>query len=156
MEGPQGALQENNLITLKQGKYTREIGKESRRRMVQYQGLGLYRGGRETRKRLIKTIVRKRKELKQSIKERQETINRNIILVGLALERRIGVEGIEANLGKSNLSYSMVNTIGGKYLRALRRPNKGRKYNSNTSKNRNNRIKRLALLGGCSSRQPKM
>jgi len=41
----------------------------------------------------------------------------------------------------------MVNAIGGKYLRALRRPNKGRKYNGNTFKNRNNRTKRLALLG---------
>jgi hypothetical protein len=59
----------------------------------------------------------------------------------------MGVEGIEADLGKRNLSYSIVNTIGGKYLRALRRPNKGRKYNSNTLKNRNNRTKRLALLG---------
>jgi len=46
----------------------------------------------------------------------------------------------------------MVNAIGGKYLRALRRPNKGRKYNSNTPKNRNNRTKRLALLGRCPSR----
>ena len=33
------------------------------------------------------------------------------------------VKGIEANLGKRNLSRSIVNTIGGKYLRALRRPN---------------------------------
>jgi len=40
----------------------------------------------------------------------------------------MGVKGIEANLGKRNLSYSIVNTIGGKYLRALRRPNKGKKY----------------------------
>ena len=46
----------------------------------------------------------------------------------------------------------MVNAIGGKYLRAPRRPNKGRKYNSNTLKNRNNRTKRLALLGRCPSR----
>ena len=46
----------------------------------------------------------------------------------------------------------MVNTIGGKYLRALRRPNKGRKYNSNALKNRNNRTKRLALLGRYPSR----
>jgi len=68
------------------------------------------------------------------------------------LERRIGVKGIEADLGRGNLSYSMVNAIGGKYLRALRRPNKGRKYNSNTLKNRNNRAKRLALLGRCPSR----
>ena len=65
---------------------------------------------------------------------------------------RIGVKGIEAILGKRNLSYSIVNTIGGKYSKALRRPNKGRKYNSNTLKNRNNRTKRLALLGGYSSR----
>ena len=32
------------------------------------------------------------------------------------------------------------------------RPNKGRKYNGNTFKNRNNRTKRLALLGKCFSR----
>jgi hypothetical protein len=62
------------------------------------------------------------------------------------------VEGIKADLGKRNLSYSIVNTIGGKYLRVLKRPNKGRKYNSNTPKNRSNRIKRLALLGRCPSR----
>jgi len=37
----------------------------------------------------------------------------------------MGVKGIEANLGKSNLSHSMVNAIGGKYLRAPKRPNKG-------------------------------
>ena len=64
----------------------------------------------------------------------------------------MGVEGTEADLGKSIPSYSMVNTMGGKYLRAPRRPNKGRKYNSNTPKNRNNRIKRLALLGRRPSR----
>jgi hypothetical protein len=64
----------------------------------------------------------------------------------------MGVKGIKANSGKRNLSYSMVNAMGGKYLRALRRPNKGRKYNSNTPKNRSNRIKRLALLSGCPSR----
>jgi hypothetical protein len=64
----------------------------------------------------------------------------------------MGVKGIEANLGKRNLSCSIVNTMGGKYLRALRRPNKGRKYNSNTLKNRNNRTKRLAILGRCPSR----
>jgi len=68
------------------------------------------------------------------------------------LERRIGVKGIEANLGKRNLSYGIVNAIGGKYLRALKRPNKGKKYNSNTFKNRDNRTKRLALLGRCFSR----
>jgi len=68
------------------------------------------------------------------------------------LERCIGVKGTEANLGKRNPSYSMVNAMGGKYLRALKRPNKGRKYNGNTFKNRNNRTKRLALLGRCPSR----
>jgi hypothetical protein len=64
----------------------------------------------------------------------------------------MGVKGTKANLGKRNLSYSIVNAIKGKYPRALRRPNKGRKYNSNTPKNRSNRIKRLALLSGCPSR----
>ncbi len=59
----------------------------------------------------------------------------------------MGVKGTEANAGKRNPSHSIVNTIGGKNLRALRRPNKGRKYNSNTLKVRNNRTKRLALLG---------
>ena len=64
----------------------------------------------------------------------------------------MGVERIEADLGKRNPSRSMVNAIGGKYLRALRGPNKDRKYNSNTLKDRNNRTKRLALLGRYSSR----
>jgi len=63
----------------------------------------------------------------------------------------MGVKGTEVDLGKGNLSYSMGNTIGGKYLRALKGPNKGRKYNSNTLKDRNNRTKRLALLGRCPS-----
>jgi len=43
------------------------------------------------------------------------------------LERYIGVKGLETDLGKRNLSYSMVNAIRDKYLRALRRPSKGRK-----------------------------
>jgi len=64
----------------------------------------------------------------------------------------MGVKSTEVGLGKGNLSHSMGNAIGGKYLRALKGPNKGRKYNSNTFKDRNNRIKRLALLGGCPSR----
>jgi len=68
------------------------------------------------------------------------------------LERYIGVKGIEANLSKRNPSCSIVNAIGSKHLRAPKRPNKGRKYNGNTFKNRNNRTKRLALLGRCSSR----
>jgi len=64
----------------------------------------------------------------------------------------MGVKGTEAILGKRNLSYSIVNAIGGKHLRALRRPNKGGKHNSNTLKNRDNRTKRLALLGRYPSR----
>jgi hypothetical protein len=64
----------------------------------------------------------------------------------------MGVKGAKADTGRRNLSYSIVNAIGGKNLKALRRPNKGREYNGNTSKNRSNRIKRLALLGRCPSR----
>ena len=64
----------------------------------------------------------------------------------------MGVKGIETNLKKRYLSYNIDNVIGGKYLKALRRPNKGRKYNSNTLKNRNNRTERLALLGRYPSR----
>jgi len=60
----------------------------------------------------------------------------------------MGVKGIEVDLGKGNLSHSIGNAIGGKYLRAPRGPNKGKKYNSNTLKDRNNRTKRLALLSG--------
>jgi len=68
----------------------------------------------------------------------------------------MGVKGTEADSGKRNPSRGMVNAIGGKHLRAPRRPNKGRKYNSNTFKNRDNRTKRLALLGRYPSRQPKI
>jgi hypothetical protein len=64
----------------------------------------------------------------------------------------MGVKGTKANLSKRNLSYNIVNIMGGKYLRALKRPNKGKKYNNNTPKNRSNRIKKLALLGRCPSR----
>jgi hypothetical protein len=70
----------------------------------------------------------------------------------ITLKRRIGVKNIKTNLGKRNLNYNIVNAIGGKYLRALKRPNKGKKYNSNTPKNRSNRTKRLALLGRCPSK----
>jgi len=69
--------------------------------------------------------------------------NYNTILIKLTLERYIGVKDVKANIGKRNLSYNIVNTIGSNNLRALRRLNKGRKYNSNTFKNRNNKIKRL-------------
>jgi len=64
----------------------------------------------------------------------------------------MGVKGIEVDLGKGNPSHSIGNAIGGKYLRAPRGPNKGRKYNGNTLKDRNNRTKRLASLGGYPSR----
>jgi len=64
----------------------------------------------------------------------------------------MGVKGLEANLSKRNLNHSIVNAMGDKYPRALKRPNKGRKYNSNTLKDRNNRTKRLALLGRYPSR----
>ena len=70
--------------------------------MVLLQGLNLYKKGREIYKKLIKTTVKKKKELKQSIKKRQETIYSNIILARLILERRIGVKGIEANLRERN------------------------------------------------------
>jgi len=63
----------------------------------------------------------------------------------------MGVKGTEIDLGKGNPSYSMGNAIGGKYPRAPKGPNKGRKYNGNTLKDRNNRTKRLASLGGCPS-----
>ena len=46
----------------------------------------------------------------------------------------------------------MVNAIKGKYLGALKRPNKGGKHNGNTFKNGNNRSKRLALLSRYSSK----
>ena len=65
--------------------------------MVLLQGPGLYRGGREIYKKLARTIVRERKELKQSIKEYQETIYYNIILAGLILKKYIKVKGIKAN-----------------------------------------------------------
>ena len=58
----------------------------------------------------------------------------------------MGVKGIEAVTGKRYLNYSIVNAIGGENSRALKRPNKGRKYNNNIFKNKNNRFKRLALL----------
>jgi hypothetical protein len=43
------------------------------------------------------------------------------------------------------VSYTIANTIEGKYLKTLLRINKGRKYNSNASKDRGNRTKRLTL-----------
>ena len=64
----------------------------------------------------------------------------------------MGGEGAEAVVDKRYPSHSMVNAVGGKNLRALKRPNKGRKYNSNTPKDRDNRSKRIALLNRCPSR----
>jgi hypothetical protein len=49
------------------------------------------------------------------------------------------------DIGKKKVSYSIVNAIEGRRLKALLRANKGRKYNSNTTKDRCNRTKRLAL-----------
>ena len=59
----------------------------------------------------------------------------------------MGVKGAKTIADKRHLSYSIVNTIGGKYLRAPKRPNKNKKYNSNIFKDKDNRAKRLALLG---------
>ena len=64
----------------------------------------------------------------------------------------MGVKGAETVAGKRYLSYSMVNAVGGENSRALKRPNKGRKHNGNIFKDRDNRAKRLALLGRCPSR----
>jgi hypothetical protein len=124
--------------------------------MAPGQGPGLYRGGKETRKSPAKTTVREKKRPKQSIKEYWETSYRNTTLARLTLERRMGVKGAEADTGRRNPSYSMVNAIGGKNPKALRRPNKGRKYNGNTPKDTSNRTKRLASLGRGPSGQPKI
>jgi hypothetical protein len=64
----------------------------------------------------------------------------------------MGGEGAEAVIDKRYPSYSMANAVGGKNPRASRRPNQGRKHSGNTPKDRDNRPKRLALLGRCSSR----
>ena len=68
----------------------------------------------------------------------------------------MGVEGVKTVADKRHLSHSIINAIEGKHLRALRRPNKSRKYNGNIFKDKNNRAKRLALLGRCPNRQPKV
>ena len=47
------------------------------------------------------------------------------MLVRLTLERYIKIKSTKTNLSKRNLSYSIVNIIGGKYLRDPKRPNKG-------------------------------
>ena len=45
--------------------------------------------------------------------------------------RRIGVKSIEAVIDKRYLSYSLANTMESKNLRALKRPNRSKKYNNN-------------------------
>ena len=55
------------------------------------------------------------------------------------------LESYIRDIDKKKISYSIVNALEGKYLKALLRANKGRKYNSNTTKNRDNRTKKLAL-----------
>jgi hypothetical protein len=64
----------------------------------------------------------------------------------------MGVKSAETVTDKRHLSHSMVNAIGGENSRALRRLNKSRKYNGNMFKDRDNRAKKLALLGRCPSR----
>ena len=64
----------------------------------------------------------------------------------------MGGKGAETVAGKRYPSYNMVNAVRGENLRALKRPNKGRKYNGNIFKDRDNRAKRLALLGRCFSK----
>ena len=43
------------------------------------------------------------------------------------LKKCIKVKSIKTNLGKRDLSHNIVNAIGGKYLRAPKKPNKGKK-----------------------------
>ena len=64
----------------------------------------------------------------------------------------MGVKDVKAVADKRYLSHSMVNIIRGENLKALRRPNKDRKHNSNIFKDRDNRSKRLALLSRCFSK----
>ena len=64
----------------------------------------------------------------------------------------MGVKSVEIVVDKRHSSYNIVNIIGGKYLRVLRKPNKNKKYNNNIFKDRDNRAKRLVLLGRCFNR----
>ena len=64
----------------------------------------------------------------------------------------MGGKGAEAVVDKRYPSHNIVNAIGGENSKALKRPNKGRKHNGNTPKDRDNRAKRLVLLGRCPSR----
>jgi len=54
----------------------------------------------------------------------------------LILERRIEDKGINTNINKRIVNYSIINIIKGKYLKALRSINKGKKYNSNSFKDK--------------------
>ena len=95
---------------------------------------------------------RKKIGLKQNIKEYWGTIYHNTILARPMLERHMGVKNAKANINKKSLSCSLVNTIKNNNPKAPKKSNKNRKYNNNIFKNRNNRFKRLALLGRCPSR----
>ena len=64
----------------------------------------------------------------------------------------MGGEDTKTNAGEGNPSRNLVNAIGGNNPRAPKRSNKGKKHNGNTFKDRNNRSKRLALLGRGPSR----
>ena len=64
----------------------------------------------------------------------------------------MGGEGAEAVVDKRYPSHSMANAVGGKNPRALKRPNQGRKHSGDTPKDRDNRSKRLALLGRYSNK----
>ena len=64
----------------------------------------------------------------------------------------MGVENVKADINKRSLSCNIVNAMRNNNLRALKRPNKGKKHNGNTPKDRSNRTKGLALLGRCPNR----
>ena len=80
--------------------------------MTPGQGPGTYKGGKETRKSLVKVTVKKRAGLKQSTKEHQETNYSNITLARQTLTRYIGVKGIKTVIDKRYLSYSIANAQG--------------------------------------------
>jgi len=70
-------------------------------------------------------------------------------LVRPTLEKYMGVKNAKGNVSKRNISYNIINAIKGNNPRALKRPNKGKKHNSNTFKDKSNKIKKLALLNKC-------
>ena len=63
------------------------------------------------------------------------------------LEKCIEIKNAKANAGKKTPNCNIVNAIGGNNLKTLKRPNKGKKHNGNTPKGKNNKTKKLALLG---------